>query len=193
MGNGRRNRLTHQPSRRHHHESLCAHTRHRYCRRSRHRLDPLPVRHLGRSAGAPAGLRSRPLVPRVRSLLLRAKVGPFPTLEPTVFHITYTRVGALLESSVDQFRSAGASRPQVSHVHPHHHRTLSHQVRRTHPLDHPRAARETSPRRSRQSLPPSGGRRPHRPPHRLRHRCHVHLPVGSHHGGRRELRRQQEL
>ena len=36
-------------------------------------------------------------------------------------------------------------------------------------------------------------RRPHRPAHRLRHRRHVHPSMGSRHGRRRELRRQQEL
>ena len=38
-----------------------------------------------------------------------------------------------------------------------------------------------------------GRRRPDRPAHRFRHRRHVHLSVGGHHGRRRELCRQPQL
>ena len=45
-------------------------------------------------------------------------------------------------------------------------------------------------RRALQPVPSPLQRRPDRSAHRLRHRRHVHAPMGRHHGRRRELRRQ---
>ena len=82
------------------------------------------------------------------------------------------------------------ARPHARH---HHHRTIPHQERRTHPLDHPQPSASSCSSRALQPVPSARRRCPDRPAHRLRHRRHVHPSVGGDHGRRRELRRQPQL